>query len=237
MVHHDVFGDFQPIRLGGFDARNSVDEEQDLWTVADCASYDPATEKWTELPPMPEPRSSFDATAIGDMIYVVGGWKMQGDKDAEWLDSAYSLDLSASEPQWRALPQAPFQRRALSVGYQQNKLYAIGGMQPDGKVSLAVATFDPATNQWGEGPSLSGEAMEGFGSACCHAQGRLYVSTSSGKLLRLNADGSAWESVGQLSAGRFFHRLLPAGNGRLIAIGGASMQTGKFKSVEGIAIP
>ena len=208
----------QLYRLGGFDARNGIDDEQDLWSVADCACFDPAQGQWRDLPAMPDTRSSFDAVVIDRVIYVVGGWAMQGDKDATWLKSACALDLTQENP--------------IAVGHQNGKLYQIGGMQPDGQMTTRTATFDPATATWGEGPDLGGEAMEGFGPSCCHCQGRLYVSTSSGRLLRLSADGQSWEKIGQLDKARFFHRLIPVDDHNLIAIGGASMQTGKFSNVE-----
>ena len=219
-------------RLGGFDARNAVDEEQDLWSVAACDRFDPASGTWQEMPSMPEPRSSFDATVIGDVIYVVGGWSMQGSKEATWLRSALALDLSRDQPRWRSIPDAPFERRALALGHQDGKLLAIGGMQPDGNIALQSAVYDPQSQSWSEGPALEGEAMEGFGAACCHVAGRLILSTSSGKVLRLSQDASRWESIGQLEKARFFHRLLPVKENAVLAIAGASMQTGKFASVE-----
>jgi len=219
-------------RLGGFSARNQEDEEQDLWSVADFARFDPATKKWQELPPMPVPRSSFDATVVGNQLLVVGGWALQGGKDSLWHDTAYAVDLSQATLKWTQLRKAPFQRRALSLGTQDGNVYAIGGMQTDGKVTNRSAVYDPSTDTWSEGPELVGEEMEGFGTACCTAGGRLYISTSSGALLVLNQDGTAWQDAGKLSAGRFFHQMLPVRDRRLIVLGGASMETGKYASVE-----
>ena len=67
-------------RAGGFTARNGDDEEQDLWSTPEFSRFDPKTKKWEGLPPMPTPRSSFDAAVAGDTLYVVGGWSMQGDQ-------------------------------------------------------------------------------------------------------------------------------------------------------------
>jgi N-acetylneuraminic acid mutarotase len=219
-------------RIGGFAARNQEDEEQDLWSVADFVRFRPQTEKWEALSPLPIPCSSFDACIIGDMLYVVGGWSMQGDKETVWHDTPYSIDLAEDSAQWRELPKPQFQRRALSVGTYGSKLYVIGGMQADGKVTRRTAVFDPAVGVWSEGPELPGEDMEGFGTACCTLGGRLHVSTSSGKLLRLAKDGRAWEELRTLGSGRFFHRMLPISDVRLISLGGANMETGKFSESE-----
>lgn len=65
-------------RIGGFTARNQQGEPSDLWSQADVASYDPAAERWDELPALPEPRSSFDAAVLDGKIYVIGGMQAEG---------------------------------------------------------------------------------------------------------------------------------------------------------------
>ena len=223
-------------RLGGFMARNREDEEQSLLSMSEFARFDPAQSAWESLPPMPEPRSSFDAVIAGDVLYVVGGWAMDGGRDAEWLTTAYSVALGATRLEWRKLADPPFRRRALAVGACHGAVYAIGGMEPDGSVSRETVCYDPSAGRWIEGPRLPGDDMDGFGAACTTAGGALYLSTASGSVLRLLADGSAWETGGRLRDGRFFHRMLAADDGTLIVIGGASMQRGKFASVETVPI-
>ncbi|MEQ8790685.1 MAG: kelch repeat-containing protein [Pirellulaceae bacterium] len=223
-------------RLGGFEARNTVDQEQNLWSIDHFACFDPAAGVWRDLPPMPEPRSSFDAAVLEGVLYVVGGWKLCGDREASWCETACACDLNSAAPVWREIPPPPFQRRALSVAALDGRIYVLGGMQPDGAVSRATAVFDPASRQWSGGPDLPGEEMEAFGTACCSLEGRLYVSTSSGRVLRLAPSGDAWEEVATLGDGRFFHRMTPIRDARLLLIGGASMQRGKYKSVESVRI-
>jgi N-acetylneuraminic acid mutarotase len=219
-------------RIGGFIAKNKDGQEHDLWSLADVACYDPATNRWTEMSPLPQPRSSFDAAVLGDKIYVVGGWQIAGDAENTWHKTAYTLDLSEANPSWQALPEPPLQRRALSVAAHAGKIYAIGGMQREGGPTTRVDIFDPATGSWSEAPRLQGEPMDGFGSAAFATGGRLYVTTYSGKLQRLSQDGTAWEVVRQLERARFFHRLLPLSSTRLIILGGASMEEGKFEEVD-----
>ena len=36
--------------------------------------YDPITNRWTALPPMPTARAGLASAVIGDKIYVIGGW-------------------------------------------------------------------------------------------------------------------------------------------------------------------
>ena len=37
------------------------------------ARFDPESNSWEDLPPLPEGRSSLDAAVVGDTLYVVGG--------------------------------------------------------------------------------------------------------------------------------------------------------------------
>ena len=223
-------------RIGGFMAKNAEGEDSDLWSQASVAAYDPATKKWTDLAPLPEPRSSFDAAVLDNTIYVVGGWSMQGDGDTTWATNAYALDLSDQASGWKTLPEPPFQRRALSVAAHDGKIYAIGGMQEEGGPTTQVDVFDPQANKWTQGPSLQGEGMDGFGSSSFAVGGQLFVATYSGKLQRLSDDGKSWETVTELESARFFHRMLPLSEKELVVLGGASMTSGKFDEVDVIRV-
>ena len=223
-------------RIGGFEAKNLEGEEKDLWSQDSVACYDPKTKKWSQMPPLPEPRSSFDAAVLGDKIYVVGGWSMQGDGDSKWLKTAYELDLSSASSNWQPLAEPPFQRRALSVAAHDGKVYAIGGMQMKGGPSKRVDIFDPDTNTWSQGPELVGENMDGFGSSSFAIGGKLYASTYSGFLQQLSDDGKSWNKLADLESDRFFHRLLPLSSNQLLVVGGASMSSGKFEDLEVLTI-
>jgi hypothetical protein len=219
-------------RIGGFVAKNKEGDEQHLVSTADVATYDPAKKTWTDLTPLPRGRSSHDAVAIGDKLYVVGGWELRGTEQTVWHDTALVADLRKTPLTWQEIPKPPFQRRALSVGEWRGKLVAIGGMQETGGPTTATAVFDPAAGQWSEGPSIHGNAMDGFGSSAFAVDDQLYVSTMSGKLQQLSDDGQRWNVVAQLAHPRFFHRMLTAADGRLLIVGGASMRTGKIGELE-----
>ncbi|MGD9857829.1 MAG: DUF4198 domain-containing protein [Planctomycetaceae bacterium] len=244
-------------RIGGFTAKNAAGEEHDLWSQNGAAAFDPQTNNWTDLPPLPEPRSSHDAAVVGDTIYVVGGWAMAGDAGHAWHETAWKMDLSQQPLSWKPLPAPRFQRRALTAAAHEGKLYVIGGMQQEGGPTTRVAIYDPAAGAWSEGPTLvsvdeparddsregasGGRArpvgnMTGFGASAFATGGRLYVSTITGDLQRLNDDGTSWEIVSQTPTARFFHRLLPIDDHHLLVVGGASMQTGKFEEIEILSV-
>jgi N-acetylneuraminic acid mutarotase len=223
-------------RIGGFTAKNKAGEEHDLWSQDDVARLDPADKQWHELPPLPEPRSSHDAAVVGDTLYVVGGWQLQGEQDSVWHDTAWSLDLSAARPKWKAIAKPPFERRALALAAHEGKLYVIGGMQHEGGPTTRVDVFDPKSGKWSQGPSIEGEPMEGFGCSAFATGGKLYVSTIRGNLQRLSDDGKTWQIERKLPTARFFHRMLPIAEGKFVVVGGANMGIGKFAELEVIEV-
>ncbi len=222
-------------RVGGFTAKNTNELEQDLWSQAEFARFDPVHQKWDDLSPMPVPRSSFDAAVVGNVLYVVGGWQMSGSKDAVWHETLCRVDLSKSDVVWESIPQ-PFQRRALATVGIQNRLFAIGGMNEDGNATTEVQIYDPQKVAWSLGPAIPGKPMDGFGAAACVAQGKLYVSTMEGQLYRLSEDGTAWQKLRTLKTPRFFHRMLPAGDNSLLMLGGVNHDVGRVTAVETISV-
>mgnify|MGYP002623624686 FL=1 len=220
-------------RVGGFSAMNAKGEEHVLVSQNSVVAFDPQTGQWSALPPLPEPRSSHDAVVLGSKLYVAGGWQLRGTEDAVWLETAYVIDLADKTPTWQPLPRPPFQRRAVALATQRDRIYVIGGMQPVGGPVTRVDAFNTATGQWETAPALQGEqGIEGFGTAAFENNGRLYVSTIKGRLQCLSDDGQQWEVVRTLPTARFFHRMLPWGNDRFVVLGGANMSIGKFVQVE-----
>ena len=228
-------------RVGGFTAHNEEGEDHDLRSVADSVRFDPQTKQWESLPPLPESRSSRDAVVIHDKLYVAGGWQLGGE-EPKWHNTAWVADLSQEKIVWESLPEPPFQRRALSLGHLDGKLYAIGGMQQKGGPTTRVDIFDPVSGKWSQGPSLidpladaeRGKGMEGFGSSAYTMDGRLFVSTYNGNVQVLCRGDKTWRIATKLEDDRFFHRMLPFNN-RLLFVGGASMRSGKrlhFETVE-----
>jgi hypothetical protein len=244
-------------RIGGMNARNrTIDDEEDLHSTSEFSEFDPQTGQWTELAPLPAPRSSHNAVVIGDRLYVVGGWDLSGASPGEWQDSALVFDFGdpplgrvfdpeaqtrrelGAERQagWQALPKPPFNRRAIAVGHWRDRVVVIGGIDEEGKVSQRVDLFDPDTGEWSEGPELPGDGgHSGFGVSAWNLNGELYVSGLLGIVYRLNDAGSAWEEVVRLARGRFFHQLVPGPRGGLLAVGGAS-RDGHLADIESIDV-
>jgi len=207
-------------RIGGMDPRNKPGEPAENFSVASAACYDPATKSWTELPPLPEPRSSHDVAVVGDTLYVVGGWNMRGHDGEEWCDTMLALDIAHPGDGWKTLPQ-PFVRRALIAAVDDGKLFVIGGFTEHEEASRRVDIFDPATGTWAQGPDLPGEDLNGFAPAACTVGGLVHVSVADGSVHRLSQAGCHWEPVASVVP-RIVHRAVPDGADHLLLVGGAA---------------
>jgi N-acetylneuraminic acid mutarotase len=218
-------------RVGGLAPQNGPDDPEQLESVAEVGAFDPATKTWSKLPPLPSPRSSHDAWIVDGVLYAVGGWKLSK-ADHVWHDHAVKLKLGDEHAKWEELPAQPFRRRALSVVAVGQKLYAIGGMTANNKPSTDVHVFDIKSQTWAAVPSLPGKGMSGFGCGAAPLGDRLYATTMEGHVFCLADGANKWQAAGDLQTPRFFHRLLPAASGALLAIGGASEKLGHLKSLE-----
>ncbi len=219
-------------RVGGFTALNEQGQEQDLHSVAEFARFNFESNQWDQMKPMPNPRSSLDAVVVGDSLFVVGGWMIDGKEKTVWSDNMVSIDLSDPDADWETI-SVPFKRRALSVAHQGDQLYVVGGMQESGGTTSEVEIYDIKSKSWRDGPTLPGSGeMEGFGSSSFNVGSRLVVSTYGGSVLKLNEAADGWQQIHQLENGRFFHRLLPLTSDKFILVGGANMETGKFHEVQ-----
>jgi N-acetylneuraminic acid mutarotase len=224
-------------RIGGLNARNARKEKDNLHSVDEFSCYDPATETWTALPPLPEGRSSHDAAALDGKIYVVGGWNLSGEsRTGEWQPGALVYDTAqGSKGKWEKLAEQPFQRRALAVAAWNDRIWVLGGMDDYAEIKRDVFSYDPVSKAWTKAPELPGDDMQGFGISAWGLDSGLYASGTDGKLYRLAKVDGDWQAAGKLATPRFFHRLLPHGK-NLLAIAGASMSDGHMDDIEQIAI-
>lgn len=224
-------------RIGGFTAKNAPGEDHDLWSQRSFAKYDLKSQQWTLLPDLPEGRSSFDAAVSHNgILYVVGGWKMHGEKKAVWHQTAWTFDLNDRHATWTPIANFPYKRRAISVAPTKDGILVVGGMQESGETTAQTVFYNRRSNAWTDGPTLIGESkLTGFGTASCNLQGKIIVSAYDGTIQTINSKGD-FEISGQSRDARFFHRCLPISGRHALLLGGANMETGKYEALETISI-
>ena len=106
-----IFGDGIPEPFVNAKARSNFDVNE---------MYDPATDTWTKLKPMPSKRSGLASASIGNDIYVFGGEKINGTfENNEKYDTIKNIWTKESP-----LPTARLGLKAVAV---DNTIYVIGG--------------------------------------------------------------------------------------------------------------
>lgn len=219
------------IRIGGMTALNEPGEPDNLKSSDEAAAFDPLTGQWTDLPALPQVRSSHDAVAVGNRVYVFGGWQLDGaNEDTPWHENGLVINLDDDEPAWQSIEQ-PFTKRALALAEAGGSIFAIGGMTPEG-TSSTVHIFSTEDQSWSEGPALpSSNRIGAFGSSAYGYNGRVYATNFEGELFSLAAGEDAWRAEGTLTFPRFFHRLVYVGEGEFAAIAG-SARGGHVRNIE-----
>lgn len=113
--------------------------------------YDPSTNVWTLKRPMPAARHYAAAAAIGNYIYVIGGFPPG--TNARPLKTVERYDIVNDT--WSAVASMPM-ARAFTGGVAAavaGKIYVIGGYVP-GSATTVMEIYDPASDSWTNGPPM-----------------------------------------------------------------------------------
>jgi Kelch motif/Galactose oxidase, central domain len=106
--------------------------------LARAAAYNPTTDTWRRIAPLPAPRGSASAVWDGREILVVGG------TGAESTGLAYDPATN----RWRQLPRLePSGRTGAAVVWTGRRLLIWGGQRADGELTAHGLAYDPSTNR------------------------------------------------------------------------------------------
>jgi len=107
--------------------------------------YDPARNEWKPIARMPTARSSTGTAAVGDQIYVIGGYAESGTTD---VVEVYDTRADA----WRAGAPLPTKRFDAAIAVVGPWIYVIGGY--DARSVTTVEALDTQTGRWQAVPPL-----------------------------------------------------------------------------------
>ena len=218
-------------RFGGSIAENSENEASHMRSSSAAACMDVKTGSWQQLPDLPKGLSSHAAARVGSTVYVVGGWTLTGEPRGPFNEHVYALDLSAPDRGWQTL-KAPDARRGAAAAAVGDSLVIVGGMSAQGKQLREVAVYDTRARKWSAGPEYPEDA---FGAAVASVDALGVVgSASSGRLFTWRPGQTSWQPAGTLAFPRFFHQLVSAPEGAIVAVGGISGMhaSGRVRQVE-----
>lgn len=105
-----------------------------ILNLADHHAYDPATDRWATLAPLPAPRGGHAAAVLGGRLHVLGG-EAFGDRPAVFREH-WSYDPAADR--WQAEPPMPEGRHGLGAVALDGRMHVLGGAgAPGGRETSA----------------------------------------------------------------------------------------------------
>jgi hypothetical protein len=132
-------GDAPPGRLL---AIGRLDENE---PTAEVAAYDPAADRWTDGPAMPEPRSTARATTVDGTVLAVGG--NAGDR-------VHGTILALDGEEWVECATMPRPRTEFGMGVAGERCYVVGGLTTGREITDRVACYDAGADAWHDLPPL-----------------------------------------------------------------------------------
>src|SRR4051812_32124728 len=110
--------------------------------------YDPRSDRWSRLKPMPTARGALCAGAIGGRIYAAGGASR-----GKPLDTLEVYDVATDR--WSTGPPMGRAREHLACAVAAGRLYVLAG-RASGQGNFTTAErFDPARNRWESLPDMT----------------------------------------------------------------------------------
>jgi len=202
--HHVAFTEYHG-KIYGFGGFAYPQSGPASWVPINNAwEYDPATDVWKALAPMPSKRGSGVAAVVGDKIYVIGGISnIPGSAETALNQTTAQASVGTVEEydprenSWRERSPMPTPRNHATAGAVNGKIYVIGGRVGAAFIGLAsdisvVEEYDPAADKW----SAPRARMPTTRSACVSGvyNGRIYVAGGEYQDTRMMATFKAVEA-------------------------------------------
>ena len=158
--------------------------------IENAWEYDPATDNWRALAPLPTKRGSPVAVSAGDKIYVIGGATvLPGASAVHPAQPHYSVgaveEYDPATNSWRSRAALPTPRNHAVGAAVNGKIYVIGGRVGGAFVSSGssnvgvVEEYDPAADRWGAPRARMPSARSAMAAGVY--QGRIYVTGGEGQ--------------------------------------------------------
>jgi len=128
------------------------------WTSNSAYRYDPDTNAWTTLPPMPTARSNFVTAVIDNKIYCAGG-------NVHWPNATNRVDVyDPATNSWSTVANLPENRGGGRGGAFRGDLVYTDGLRDAFTPRRNGLNYDPASDTWSNLPSVqSGSLIDGEG--------------------------------------------------------------------------
>ena len=96
--------------------------------------YDPTSDKWDPLAPLPHPRSGLNGAAACNSVVVAGG------ETSQQVFADVQM-LATDGTHWASLPDLPVAVHGVALASVNNRLFAIGGSTLAGRIQNVTAVY------------------------------------------------------------------------------------------------
>lgn len=111
------------------------------WSLLNVVEvYDPMTDSWESLTPMPHSRGYHGSAVVNDKIYIIGGWS--------YTNSSEVLVFDPNNQSWTTMAGSNVWRAVCAVSVFDNKIYIFGGRTNNNIYINLVEEFNPQTGQF-----------------------------------------------------------------------------------------
>ena len=110
-------------------------------TVASVEQFNPLTDQWREMAPMPSPRRGVGVCFLNGLLYAVGG---SDGSMALRLVEAYNPQTDA----WTRVEDMYEERSSVGAAVIEGQLYAVGGYDGVSSCLQSVERYNPQSKQW-----------------------------------------------------------------------------------------
>jgi len=123
--------------------------------------YDPGANKWEKKKTMPELKHHVGIAAVGEKIYLMGGFLYPEKGEPSWVPTASAWEYTPATDSWKKLAPLPKPTGALACAGLGGKVYCSGGvrlpawskrsgLRPASEVEQSndLLEYDPAANKW-----------------------------------------------------------------------------------------
>ena len=111
--------------------------------------YNPRTDEWQSLAPMPQPRHHLMVTAYQGKIYAFGGFI------DPWITQSNTWVYDPVTDQWSVLRPMPAPRTAGAAVTLGDSIYLVGGTTSQAGAILPTWRYNPASDTWKDVAALS----------------------------------------------------------------------------------
>jgi N-acetylneuraminic acid mutarotase len=110
--------------------------------------WDPKANKWTQLPPLPQPTAAGSSVVVGDKLYVAGGAPQTFNVPPPIAPYADLQIYDFETERWSFGPEMPDPRHHTGGATVDGMLYVAGGRGEEDHSLSTFERYDPATDEW-----------------------------------------------------------------------------------------